>query len=761
MSGPGQTHNLPAPLTSFVGRAREIALVQERLAETRLLTLTGTGGAGKTRLALLVASNLAAAFDDGVWLVELAPLSDPILVPGAVAAALGLRVSPERPTVDALLDFLRPRAVLLVLDNCEHLVGACAELAGVLLRACPALRILATSREELNVAGEVTWRVPSLSLAADIAHSEAMQLFVERARASLDDFALSEDNAAAVAEVCQRLDGIPLAIELAAARVRSLAPAEIAARLDDRFSLLTTGPRSAMPRQQTLRATVEWSYALLAEEERRLFRGLSVFAGGWTLDAAEAICADPALPESGIFDLLDRLIKRSLVLVETVGAGTRYRLLETLRHYAADKASAAGEAAALADRHLAWFVALAEQAEPGIRTAALSSWLDRLEAEHDNIRAALRWAAERQPEAQVRLSEALWEFWYIRGHLAEGQGWLEAAAQRTDVPPRVRARALKAAGSLASYRYDFERAEMLSGAALLLAREIGDLPLVAACLINEANIDTERARYPLAESHYDQALAVLQELGDRYGIGLVLINRSFLARRQGQHERATALLEQCLPIFTACGDRRRSARALQRLGTAAYEQHDFVRAERLGREALVTFGELSFMPGLADAFELLAGVSAARGNAAHAARLFGVVEALQERVGRSLAPAERTLREHGLSRIRQALGDPAAKHEHAIGRALPIDQAIALAQSDAQLAATKLPPKRQPLSRREQEVLGLVAQGLTNRMVAERLVVSERTVDAQMRSVFDKLGLNSRAQAAVWAANHGLVQPPE
>jgi non-specific serine/threonine protein kinase len=326
----------------------------------------------------------------------------------------------------------------------------------------------------------------------------------------------------------------------------------------------------------------------------------------------------------------------------------------------------------------------------------------------------------------------------------------------------VRARALKAAGSLASYRYDFERAETLTGAALALAREIGDLPIVAACLINQANTDAERNRFELSELHYEQALVLLEELGDRYGVGLVLINRSVLARRQGQHERATALLEQCLPIFTACGDRRRAARALQRLGTAAYEQHDYVRSERLGREALATFGELGFKPGLADGFELLAGVAAARGNAARAARLFGIVEALQERVGRSLSPAEHTLREQGLSSVRRALGETAARREHDTGRALPLEQALAFALSEAPLVvADPLVRQRQPLSRREQEVLGLVAQGLTNRLVAERLVVSERTVDAQMRSVFDKLGLSSRAQAAVWAANHGLIKPPE
>jgi predicted ATPase len=365
-----------------------------------------------------------------------------------------------------------------VLDNCEHLVGSCAALVEQLLRTCSGVRVLATSREVLGVPGEVTWRVPSLSLPEDTrgGDSEATQLFVERARSALPDFALTVPIASAVTEICQRLDGIPLAIELAAARVRTLTPAQIAARLDDRFGLLTAGPRTALPRQQTLRATVDWSYALLSEPERQLFRGLSVFARGWTLDAAEQGC----VVDGRVVDVLDHLVNRSLVLVQQVDAEARYRLLETLREYAVDRAAEAGEDVALRDRHLDYFVTLAEEAQPSLHTAALPTWLERLEAELDNVRAALRWAAQQRPDAQVRLCVALWEFWYIRGYLAEGQLWLESATQHTDVAPPIRARALNAAGSLANYRYDFDRAEALSSEALALAREIGDLPIVAA-----------------------------------------------------------------------------------------------------------------------------------------------------------------------------------------------------------------------------------------------------------------------------------------
>jgi len=742
----GGVHNLPTQLTSFIGRERERAQLRERLSSARLVTLTGAGGAGKTRLALMVAASMESELEHGVWLVELAALTDPALIPTALATALGVLSSADRGTLESLLEYLSERHTLLVLDNCEHLVADCAQLADQVLRRCPGVRILATSREMLNVPGEVIWRVPSLAL-----DSEAVQLFAERARAALPDFEVASDNVAAVTEVCERLDGIPLAIELAAARIRTLTPAQIAARLDDRFGLLVAGPRTLLPRQQTLRATVDWSYALLSDAERLLFRGLSVFAAGWTLDAAEFVCGD----QPGVLQLLEQLVHRSLVQVTPWKAETRYRLLETLRQYAAEKAREADEEVALRERHLDWFVALAERAQPGLRTAELPDWLDRLEAEHDNIRAALRWAAEHRPEAQVRLSDALWEFWYIRGHLAEGQFWLDAAAQRTDVSLAVRARALKAAGSLASYRYDFDRASALEAEALSLAHEIGDLPLAAACLVNLGNTDAGRNRYASAERWYGQALQLMRDLDDNYGVGLVLLNQSYIARDHGQHARATELLERCLPLFVASGDRRRTGRTLMRLGTTAYEQSDYPRAEQLGRDALATFSELGFMPGIADCFELLASVAAAQGSAARAARLFGALEALQARIGRSLSPAERRLRERGLVAVRRVVGELSGARWRADGQALPLETAVAFALSDATLEADAAPSR--PLSARERDVVALIAQGLTNRQIAEQLIISERTVDSHVSRIFDKLGLSTRAQAAVWAAGHGLV----
>jgi predicted ATPase/class 3 adenylate cyclase len=397
-------HNLPLQLTSFVGRERELGEVARRLGAVRLLTLTGAGGVGKTRLALQTAAGLVEAHPDGVWLVELAPLADPALVPQAVAAAVGVREEPGRPLVATLADALRPKHLLLLLDNCEHLLDAAAALAAALLRACPGVRVLATSREALGLAGEAPYRVPSLALPAPgstppvaaPARPEAVTLFVERAAVAQPAFAVTDRTAPAVVEVCRRLDGIPLAIELAAARVRVLPVEQLLARLDDRFRLLTGGGRTVPPRQRTLRATVEWSHALLSEAERALFARLAVFAGGFSLEAAEAVGAGDGVPTDEVLDRLSRLVDQSLVVADEAADGTaRFRLLETLRQYAGERLAASGEAAAARDRHAAFYLALAEASRPPAAEHHDGAWLARLEREHDNLRAALAWTQPR------------------------------------------------------------------------------------------------------------------------------------------------------------------------------------------------------------------------------------------------------------------------------------------------------------------------------------------------------------------------------
>jgi predicted ATPase len=390
-------HNLPSELSSFVGREKELSEVKRLLADTRLLTLTGSGGCGKTRLALAAATDLLEEFEEGVWMVELAPLADPALVPQAVASTLGVREQPGRSPTETLSDYLSSKQVLLVLDNCEHLIEACAVLAEALLHSCPELRILATSREALGITGEVAWLVPSLSL-PDLRHLpeieslpryESARLFVERTTAVKPTFALTERNATAVAQVCYRLDGIPLAIELAAARAKVLSVEQISERLDDCFRLLAAGSRTAMPRHRTLHATMDWSHDLLPDEEQTLFRRLSVFAGGFTLEAAESVCAGKDLQRDEVLELLSHLVDKSLVAVWEKDGETRYRLLETVRQYGREKLSESGEEGHLWERHAGYYLALAAKAEPELKGAGQVEWLQRFEWEHDNLRAAI------------------------------------------------------------------------------------------------------------------------------------------------------------------------------------------------------------------------------------------------------------------------------------------------------------------------------------------------------------------------------------
>jgi len=452
-------NNLPLQLTSFIGREKELREVMELLSTGRLVTLTGPGGCGKTRLSLEIAEKVQDTHPHGVWLVELAPLADPALIPQTLAAVLGLREEGDRPNLTVLTDFLRTRTLFLVLDNCEHLIEACARLADGLLKACPKIQILASSRETLGISGEAAYRIPSLGVpdlhrqlpVDQLLQYASVKLFVERAGTVLPDFTVTDDNAPAVVQVCHRLDGIPLAFELAAARVKMLAVEQIAARLDDRFRLLTGGSRTALPRQQTLRALIDWSFGLLSEQECVLFRRLSVFAGGWTLDAAEAVCSDK--DESGrmkdenhpsafilhpfdVLDLLSHLVNKSLVIVDREqGKDARYRLLETIRQYARDKLLESSEVGAVRDRHLRYFVEVAEEAEPQLRGAGLVPWMRRLNQELDNLRAAMEWAREdgegaavgynaveyNRVELGLRLASSLWWFAFI------GNIWKEEA----------------------------------------------------------------------------------------------------------------------------------------------------------------------------------------------------------------------------------------------------------------------------------------------------------------------------------------------
>ena len=617
-------NNLPLQLTGLVGREREIAEVERLLSEHRLLTLTGPGGSGKTRLALAVASTLGDDYEDEAWLVELAPLSDPELVPQAVAPVLGVREEPGTAVLDSLRAHLEAREILLVLDNCEHLVDACADLADALLRSCPDLKVFATSREALGVVGETLFVVPPLSLPdprhlqdiEGLSHYEATELFSERARAASPDFEITERNAVAVAQVCYRLDGMPLAIELAAARARALSVEQIVSRLDDRFVLLTGGGRTALAHNGTLRATMDWSHELLSQEERVLLRRLSVFAGGFTLAAAEAVCGGEGLEENEVLDLLSSLVDKSLVLVSEQEGEARYGLLETVRHYAAEKVEEAGEGTKVGGRHAEFFLRLAEQADTESKGARRAAWLGRLEAEHDNLRTVLDWALTHgEDDLGLRVAGALGGFWLVRGRLSEGRRWLEAALQGGDgTPEPTRTGTLLRAGLIAREQGDHERSVELLGEALALARRIGDKATAAIALLNLGWAALLRDELQRASELTEESLTLQRETNDWVGVARALTVLGLLANAQGDHERAKALHEESLGLAREAGDVGAIVLSLMPGALASLGSGDRRRARELCEEGLQLSWRLKMVHPTASHLQIAASVAGSQGQ---------------------------------------------------------------------------------------------------------------------------------------------------
>jgi predicted ATPase/DNA-binding XRE family transcriptional regulator len=617
------THNLPAQLTSFIGREREMADVKRLLVQSRLVTLTGSGGCGKTRLAIQVTADLIEEFPDGVWFVQLVPLSDSTLVPQSVATTLGLYIQQGRPMLTILTDYLGVKSLMLILDNCEHLLDTCAQLADTLLHACPNLRILASSREPLGIAGENTFRVPSLTLPdlqhlptpreASLAQSEAVRLFVERAVAVQPSFRVTDANALAVVQICHRLDGIPLAIELAAARTKALSIEEIVRRLDDRFRLLTGGSRTALPRHQTLRALIDWSYGLLSEPERVVLRRLSVFAGGWTLEATETVCADEPIDSGQVLDLLTHLVDKSLVVMDERGKDTRYRMLETIRQYARDKLLESGEGEQVREKHLGYFVQLAETAEQHLTSADQIPWFNRLEAEHDNLRAAAEWAIGSSAVSGLRMIVPLEVFCSTRGYWSEWRERLTRLMSQTEEMGKttLHAQALYVAGRFARWEMDLASARSITEQCLAISKELNAKRIVAFATHSLGTLERLDGNYALARLHYEASLALFQEIGAKRGI---VISLHELAAITPDNEQDRAFLEQSLEIARELGSRRPIGIALFGLGILALRERDYTKARALFEQALNVLREIDNKPNLVVALDALAQVMVDQGE---------------------------------------------------------------------------------------------------------------------------------------------------
>jgi predicted ATPase/DNA-binding winged helix-turn-helix (wHTH) protein/Tfp pilus assembly protein PilF len=679
-------HNLPQPLTSFIGRESQILELKGLLGSARLLTLTGSGGCGKTRLAMQLAADLTGVYPDGIWLVEFAALADPALVPQAVAQVFGLKEQPGKHLAQTIAEHLASRHVLLVLDNAEHVLEACAQLSDAVLRASAKLSVLVTSRERLGIVGELTYRVPSLSAPGpeqkatpeQISAYESARLFIERAQLQQPQFVVNVGNAAAVASICHRLDGIPLAIELAAARVRSMPVEEVSRRLAQRFDLLTGGSRTALPRHQTLRSLIDWSYDLLSGAEQALLCRASIFSGGWTLEAAEQVCVGDRVDGKDLLDLLTSLADKSLILAKEHRGATRYALLETVRYYARDRLSERGEETTLTRRHFDHVLALAEAAEANQRGEEQGVWLKRLESEHDNLRTALAWCCTAAGNVVdgLRLAAALGWFWRSRGHLGEGRRWLsvliDAAPSGQDSP--TRADALRWAGLLAMYQADYPAAQELQEEALAIYRRVGDRLGIARVLINLGIIVTDQANHSAARLLFEEAMVIHRELGDQQGIAIVLTNLGMVTQLLGNHSAAQAMYEEALAIQRTLGDRGMIAILTHNVGRTLYLQGDYSRAQAMLKEALAIWNDLASRLWLASSLEDFACLAWLQAHPARAARLWGRAARLREEIGSAQSPRAQATIGPYVAAVRTAMGDDAFESAWAAGRSMALDQ---------------------------------------------------------------------------------------
>jgi len=753
----GLLHGLPLRPHSLVGRERDLEMSQALIlrGNVRLVTITGPPGVGKTRFAMELASTVASEFDDGLVFVDLAPVRDPGLVLDAIAQALGVVDHPDLPALKRLERFLRDRNLLLLLDNLEHVIIAAADVAD-LLTAGPHIKLLVTSRQPLNVRWEHRYNLLPLALPDATARSDhntlarypATALFLERARAVETRFSIDERNASTVVEICRRLDGLPLAIELAAAWIGVVGLDAILSRLSDHHALPLGGPRDVPERQRTLVDAIAWSYDLLNDTERSVFRALGAFAGETPLEAIEAVCeglrVDVLTPVAGLVD-------KNLLL--RVGEGeTRFRMLETIREFAEERVELTGEADAVRRRHAAWFLGLAQRAERFIWSEHQTAWLERVERAHDNVRVALNWCLSgRDEETGVLLAASMHRFWFARGYIREGRRWCQIAASKQQVSARGRALALRNLAFFLTYQGEAEQAVRLAEQAAALARSVGEPSLIAWILLGLAQATDAVRDFERSERLYGEMLDMARQAGDETMATRALgqIGNTLLIR--GDNARARAVLEEALSLARPTHDKWLTGFVANALGRTLARE-DPVQALMLLEESLALAHDIGYRWLTARGLEDLAGLLASSDRAEVSAKLLGASESLGDAFGfarTSSGPAA-----DAAAAARERLGPVAFEAAWSKGRAMTADEAVALALGRSAPARVERVQRPRGLTGREVQIVLDIARGLTNRQIAERLGISERTVDAHVQNVRNKLGMERRAQIAAWASAH-------
>lgn len=781
-----QVGNLPADVTSFVGRRRELAEIRRLLSASRLVTLTGVGGVGKTRLALRAAAEQRRAFDS-VWLVDLSTVTDPALVAETVAATMRVRDESAASPLKALERVLSSQRTLLVLDNCEHLRDACAVLADRLLRTAPELRILATSRQSLGITGEHQMKISPLPVPEpdrplnrrSLELYDGVSLLTERAAAVLPGFTVTEDNQDAVAELCRQLDGIPLAIELAAVRLRALSVNALVERLRDRYRLLTGGSSTAVPRQQTLHALVDWSFQLLPGPERTLWTRLSIFPSHFDLDAVEAVCTGDGIERDDVLDLLDALLDKSLLIREEHRGAVRYRMLDTLREFGRKRLGGPAERRTLQRRHRDHYLLLAERADAQWFGPDQISWCKRLNLEQANLRAALEFCLQEPGEAETGLRMSVYltyPHWMANAYYNEGRHWMDRMLWAAPAPTVLRARVLCADAELTLTQGDGDRGRPLLAEGRTLAERLGDPETLAQASLVTALAEYYVGGYAEAVPLLERTVAQAEALGNPIIMLTALITLAACVSHLGDQSRATELFERARALTEAYGERGGRAWVLTIYAIHLWQCGDHTRALATAREALLLSRDIGDRMNTATTLAALAWMQADEGRHAHAARLLAVSEELGRTVGLTPGRDRRfaEFHERCLSTLRTALGERALGRETRRGNRLTLDEAIEEALGEqaegeargeeteparpaeaAGPAATAPVPEASPLTRREQEIAELIAQGRSNKEIASALVISQRTVEGHVEHILDKLGFASRAQIAAWMAARG------